>query len=95
MANYRLSNQAQEDLIRIHQYGVLHFGIKQADSYFESFFKHFDIIGNQPLSFESVDYIKQGYRRCPCGKDSIYYRISDEVVEIMTIIRSQDLSSFD
>ena len=64
MANYKLSNVVKEDLIRIHHYGVKRFGIKQADKYFESFFVHFDLIAENPQSFESVDFIKLGYRRC-------------------------------
>ena len=91
MANYRLSNTAKEDLIRIHQYGVRKFGIRQADKYFNDFFKSFERITNQPYSFESVNFIKEGYRRCVSGSDSIYYRIENETVEIMTIIGRQDL----
>ena len=93
MANYKLSNVAQEDLIRIHHYGVERFGMLQADKYFDSFFTYFDLIAKQPFSFESVDFIKPGYRRCVCGSDSIYYKISNEVVEIMTIIGRQDLEN--
>ena len=93
MAKYRLSNEAKEDLIRIHHYGVKQFGIAQADKYFETFFEYFDIIAQRPFSFESVDYIKKGYRRCVCGVDSIYYRIEDGTVEIMAIIGRQDLNS--
>ena len=93
MAKYRLSNEAKEDLIRIHHYGVEKFGITQADKYFESFFEYFDIIAQRPFSFESVDYIKKGYRRCVCGPDSIYYRINNRTVEIMAIIGRQDLNS--
>ena len=44
----------------------------QADKYFETFFEYFDIIAQQPYSFESVDHIKEGYKRCVCGSDSIY-----------------------
>ena len=90
MGKYRLSNVAKEDLIRIHQYGVKQFGMKQADRYFESFFEHFELIAKNPQSFESVDYIKPGYRRCVCGVDSIYYKITGDVVEIMTIVGRQD-----
>jgi toxin ParE1/3/4 len=90
MADYRISNQAKEDLIRIHQFGVLKFGMTQADKYFHNFFDHFDIITERPLTFEAVDYIKPGYRRCVCGVDSIFYRISDNSVEIMTIVGRQD-----
>jgi toxin ParE1/3/4 len=92
MAKYKLSNVAKEDLIRIHHYGVKHFGIKQADLYFESFFVHFELISENPLSFESVDFIKPGYRRCVCGVDSIFYKMNEDFVEIMTIIERQDLN---
>lgn len=93
MAKYRLSNEAKEDLIRIHHYGVNRFGMAQADKYFDSFFKYFDIIAQQPFSFESVDYIKKGYRRCAIGSDSIYYKVNNDVVEIMAIVGRQDLKN--
>jgi toxin ParE1/3/4 len=93
MAKYRLSNEAKEDLIRIHHYGVEKFGMDQADKYFYSLFDCFDLIEQYPLSFESVNYIRQGYRRCGCGTDSIYYRINNGIVEIMAIIGRQDLKN--
>ena len=91
MADFKLSNTAKDDLIRIYQYGVTRFGEIQAEKYFNSFFSYFDIISQRPLSFESVDFIKPGYRRCVCGSDSIYYRLNEDTVEIMTIIGRQDL----
>ena len=93
MAKYRLSNEAKEDLIRIHHYGVEKFGIAQADKYFDTFFEYFDTIAERPFSFESIDYIRKGYRRCVCGSDSIYYRLSNNIVEIMAIIGRQDLNN--
>ena len=92
MAKYKISNSAQQDLIRVHHYGVKKFGVAQADKYFNSFFEYFDTIAQQPYSFESVDFIKSGYRRCVCGSDSIYYRVNNDVVEIMAIIGKQDLN---
>jgi len=93
MAKYRLSNEAKEDLIRIHQYGVKKFGMTQADKYFDAFFEYFEIITQRPFSFESVDYIKKGYRCCVCGSDSIYFKINEDIVEIMAIVGRQDLSN--
>ncbi len=95
MVKYKISNVAREDLIRIHHYGIHKFGMQQADKYFHSFFAYFDIIAQRALSFESVDVIKTGYRRCVCGSDSIYFRINNGTVEIMTIIGRQDLSTID
>ncbi|UOB18903.1 type II toxin-antitoxin system RelE/ParE family toxin [Abyssalbus ytuae] len=68
-------------------------GVEQADKYFNTFFKYFEIIALQPFSFESVDFIKKGYRRCVCGSDSIYYRINKSCVEIMAIIGRQDINN--
>ena len=93
MAIYRLSNVAKEDLIRIHHYGVEKFGMAQADRYFESFFDCFDNISQRPFSFEAIDHIKKGYRRCVCGADSIYFRINNATVEIMAITGRQDLNN--
>ena len=59
MAEFRISNTAKEDLIRIHHYGVQKFGTTQADKYFQSFFEYFEIIAQRPFSFESVDFIKK------------------------------------
>jgi len=93
MTKYKLSNVAREDLIRIHHYGVKKFGMVQADKYFNSFFEHFDIIAQRPFSFESVDFIKEGYRRCVCGSESIYYKVDNDIIAIMTIIGRQDLNN--
>lgn len=93
MAKYRLSNEAKGDLMRIHRYETEKFGHIQADKYFNTLFEYFDLIAHRPFSFESVDFIKKGYRRCSCGSDSIYYRIKEDVVEIMAIVGKKDLDN--
>lgn len=94
MANYRISQTAKEDLIRIHQYGVKRFGVAQADKYYDTLFSCFETISERPYSYESVDYIKEGYRRCVCGADSIYFKVVENAVNIMAIIGRQDLDQF-
>ncbi|SDM03593.1 type II toxin-antitoxin system RelE/ParE family toxin [Kriegella aquimaris] len=93
MANYRLSPDAEDDLYRIWVYGARKFGIVQADKYYRAFFHQFELITKQPFLFPSVDYIKENYRRCVSGVDSIYYRVIDGKVEIMAIIGSQDIEN--
>jgi toxin ParE1/3/4 len=93
MAEYKLSNSAKEDLIRLHHFGVEKFGIVQADKYFDSLFDCFEMIAQTPFLFEAVETIKEGYRRCPCGSDTIYYRINDHWIEIMAIVGMQDLKN--
>ncbi|SIR07951.1 type II toxin-antitoxin system RelE/ParE family toxin [Maribacter ulvicola] len=93
MNKYRLSNDAKDDLIRIHRYGTKKYGTQQADKYFERFFEYFDIIAKSPYSFESIEYIGKGYRRCVCGSDSIYYKVNNDIVDIMAIVGKQDLKN--
>ena len=93
MAKYKLSEVAKEDLIRIYKYGVKKFGVSQAEIYFNSFYEYFDKIADRPLSFEAVNHIREGYRRCVCGVDSIYYKINEGIVEIMAIIGRQNLEN--
>lgn len=92
MANYKLSNEAKDDLIRIYHFGVEKFGEAQAEKYFNTFFEYFEKIVQGPYSFESIDFIKKDYRRCVCGSDSIYFKINHGVIEIMAIVGKQDLS---
>ena len=91
MANYRISEEAKKDLRRIYRRGVLEFGEVQADRYFDAFFKRFEELAHEPHMYQAVDDIREGYRRSVCGVDSIYFRIVDRTVEIMSILGQQDV----
>ncbi len=92
MIKYRLSRTAEEDLIRIYKFGEEKFGKIQAEKYYDVLFEYFELISENPYSFEAVDFIASGYRRIVCGSNSIFHRIGeDKMVEIMTIIGKQDL----
>lgn len=93
MNNYKISNEAKEDLIRIYNYGVQKFGLRQANKYYDSFFEYFETIAENPFSFKAADHIKFGYRRCPCGLDTIYFRLHNNVIEIVAIVVTQDLDN--
>lgn len=89
MANFKLSPNAQEDLERIWLYGVEHWGVDAADAYYAAFIAHFDELAAAPLSYAEVG-LRAGYRRSQCGKDSVFYRIDGNSVEIMAILGKQD-----
>ncbi len=93
MAKFRLSSDAEEDLVRIYGFGVVNFGERQASIYYDILFEYFNIIASNPNAFEAVDQIKPGYRRCPCGSDSIFYRVINDQVEIMRIVGRQDIDT--
>ena len=94
MANYRLTKNAKEDLKRIYRRGLLQFGKAQADKYLDAFFERFEQIAQQPLLYQTIDDVREGYRRSVCRVESIYSRIDGESVEIMAIIGQQDLDDW-
>ena len=54
MVNYKLSNAAKDDLIRLLHYGVQNFGETLADLYFYAFFDQFHKIAVQTYLFPAV-----------------------------------------
>lgn len=90
MGSYKLAEDAETDLIRIHQWGVRVHGEAEADEYYSAFFDHFDKLAEQPYLYKAVDYIRKGYRQSVCGVETIYYRIEGDTVEIMRVLGRQN-----
>ena len=91
MAAYELLPEAEDDLYRIWIYGAEKFGDAQADKFFTAFFQMFELIGEDPYIYPSVEHIRPGYRRAVSGAESIYYRIVEHTVEIMAVVGRQNI----
>ena len=94
MRRYRLTPDAEEDLWRIYQWGFRRFGETAADKYYFAFFDRFEQLAKNPYMYPSIDYIRQGYRASVCGVDTIYYRVVDDMVEIMNVLGKQDRNAW-
>jgi toxin ParE1/3/4 len=92
MLDFKISAETEDDLIGIFEYGYYQFGSSQADKYYDLLFIYFDSIAKNPYSFEAVDHIKMGYRRCVCKTNSILYGVSETHVEIHAILGNQDVN---
>jgi len=93
MGNYKLTEDAKNDLRRIYRYGVKKFGEAQADLYYDTLLMNFEQIADNPYLYQAVDHIRKGYRRSVCGVDSIFYRVVDDTVEIISILSRQDFNN--
>ncbi|MEZ5691403.1 MAG: type II toxin-antitoxin system RelE/ParE family toxin [Rickettsiales bacterium] len=93
MARYKITARAKDDLWRIYNYGLSEYGEERADRYHRKLFEHFEQIAENPYIHPSVNYICAGYRRGVCGVDSIFYRVTDDGVEIISIIGRQDIKN--
>ena len=94
MAKFRLKINAlaREDLRELYREGFLTWGEDQADRYYDELIKHFDLLCENPSLFRAVDEIREGYRRSVCAKHAVYYRVVDDELEIMAVIKHQDIT---
>lgn len=93
MASYRLSDMALADLERLYERGILTFGLRLADKYYDELLARMQQIADRPKLSPAVNDIRKGYRRSVCGVDSIYYRIGEQGVEIVRVLGRQDPAS--
>ena len=91
MANYKISAGARADLERIWFYGCDNWGEIAADKYRDDFLTHFKMLSETPYLYPASE-LGEGYRRSICGRDNVYYRITDGTVEIMAVIGQQDIA---
>ncbi len=92
MPKYRLviSAEADQDLDRLYTDGFSRWGEAQADNYYDALLDHFEALTENPFLFRAVDEIRKGYRRSVCGKHAVYYRIVDDAVEIMALVKHEN-----
>jgi len=93
MAVYRLSQRADQDFESIYVFGVLNFGLEQAEIYTDGLERRFEQIATQPLLYPAIDHIQPGYRRSVYGSHAVYYRIHEDIVLIARILHSQDVDN--
>ncbi|MCP5441600.1 MAG: type II toxin-antitoxin system RelE/ParE family toxin [Chromatiaceae bacterium] len=91
MASYHLSREALEDLDQLYEFGILTFGLRQADVYFDGIVDRFQEMADRPELYPEVDHIRQGYRRSVYKSHSIYYQISLDDIVIVRILGQQDI----
>lgn len=77
MAEYRLSKQAESDLLDIHRLTVSKFGHYQADAYHAGLERSFDLLANFPRMGTSADEVIPGFRRFRFQSHYIFY--TDEI----------------
>lgn len=92
MAAYRLTRQADQDLVSIARYTRVQWGDKQRKRYIQELFQLFDRIVANPSSGAKADFIKQGLRRWlhPKRQHAISYRLgADGIVEILRVLHTK------
>lgn len=82
---YELTPRAERDLKDIWLYTTETWGDEQADKYVVLLEKRFDVLVTSPFMGSARPDIGRGYRCLSEGKHIIFYRIKDDVVEILGV----------
>lgn len=90
MADYDLSEKALDDLDRLYEYGVLTFGLNQANDYYDGLLLRFQEIAISPRLYPAVEHIHEAYRMSVFKAHSIYYRITDTGILIVRLLGRED-----
>lgn len=86
MRQARLTPAAREDLDRIWAFSVERWGTAQAERYVTELRDAVRRIAVDPRRGRSAENIRPGYLRYAAGSHTLYYRTSDDAVDIIRIL---------
>ncbi|WP_424973320.1 type II toxin-antitoxin system RelE/ParE family toxin [Dinoroseobacter sp. S76] len=89
MTEYRLSKDAEQDVIDIYLYTVENFGARQADRYVDELEERFKVIASSPKLGRRYDEVKAGVRRLAYESHSIYYTVGSHGIFVLRILHQR------
>lgn len=93
MAIFRLSKRAAEDFESIYVFGLLNFGLRQADTYADGMEARFEQIAAHQELYPAIESVRPGYRLSVYQSHSIYYRLDGNEVVVVRILLNQDVGA--
>lgn len=84
--SYKLTEDAERDVIDIYLFTLEHFGLTQAEKYSAEIFARFGAIGKTPSLGRDYSAIYPGTYRINQGSHAVYYRRNDDSILILRIL---------
>ena len=92
MANYVLSELARQDIVSIRDYTLDTWGHEQVEKYLSQLEQRLEWLAENPKSGKKREDVKEGYRSYPEGCHVVFYRISEDGIEVIGLIhQSEDI----
>ena len=89
MVPYKLSNEAEQDLLDIYRYSYRAFGEKQADTYLSGLENAFHMISSNPRIGRERPDIDPTVRCIEHGKHVIFYDLYEDHVLIVRVLHGR------
>jgi toxin ParE1/3/4 len=87
--SYRLSQKADQDLQGIFRYTTTEHSIEQATAYLTSLEECLLLLAENPGLAQSVDEIREGYRRYLHQSHANYFVIRDHYIFVVRVLHQQ------
>lgn len=89
MENYRLTKEADKDLVDIYEYGIFNFGLKKAQTYLLGLHQCFQSLADVPSVGRSADELASKLRRFEYQSHVVFYQVECDGVLIVRVLRSE------
>ena len=86
--SFRLSPRARHDLEEIWRYTAIRWSPKQADRYTRDIIDAAEGLASGALAGQPVD-VRDGYQKRRSGSHVIYYRFTDETLDVIRILHGR------
>jgi len=86
MGSYNLTEAASLDLDNLYLYGILNYGLAQADIYYDGLCKHFEMLSQYPSWGNDYGYIEPGLSRYEYHAHSIYYLCEKNKIIVIRVL---------
>jgi toxin ParE1/3/4 len=89
MGGYVLSPRAQSDLDEIWDYTAKRWGLDQAETYTRDIWQRIEKVAARPAIGQECSDIRAGYWKIPCGSHFLFYRLTDEGIDVVRILHER------
>ena len=86
---YIISKKAISDLEEIWLYTVEKWSAEQADRYYNLIFDEINYICKNSDAGKSMEHVRKGYRASKVKLHLIFYKVSDDMIEIIRILHER------
>jgi toxin ParE1/3/4 len=91
MSEYRLTQDADDDLLKMFVYGFETFGLAQAEAYRDGMIQCFELLADNPRLGRKADQFSSGARRHEHARHVIFYEERPDGVLIIGIIHERSI----
>ena len=86
---YIISKKAVSDLEEIWLYTVEKWSAEQADRYYNLIFDEINYICKNSDAGKSMEHVRKGYRASKVKFHLIFYKVSNDIIEIVRILQER------